>query len=127
MIQIKIERIGDNLSSRMKLYTKQINNILPGLGEAVIGKFPSRGWCAEIIGLHPKYKFDRRFLKPNVDYSQANGIGSRGVYLYYNLDENHIYEISEPKSWKRTDRYFAIVKDNKLCRITEDIIKNLLA
>jgi hypothetical protein len=51
-------------------------------------------------------------LKGQTDYSEANSVGSRGVYKYYFLSEGELYHISSPKSWKTARQYF--------CRIEQD-------
>jgi len=119
MIQIKIERIGDNNQEYFSLWDKVLSDLIPGLGNAVIGKPPALAFCAEITGLHPKFKFERKFLKPNRDYSQANRIGSRGVFDYYNLEEGKIYDIKAPRTWKHTDRYYCRVMKESIVRMDE--------
>lgn len=120
MIQIAIERIGDDSRQAVESQRRGLNTFGTGLGDAIVGKATSRAWCAEITGFDPKYRYRRRFLRPNISYQHANGIGSRGVYAYYNLEETGVYEISEPTSWTRTDRYFAQVMDGELRRITKE-------
>ncbi len=73
---------------------------------------PSPCWVAEIVAVSPYSGLDRRFLHRNKDYSEANSVGSRGVYAYYILESGKIYEVSEPLTWKKTDRY--------LCTVTPD-------
>lgn len=117
MIQIKIERIGDNTRAQAKFYKNFANSLISGAGDALFGQngtIPSRSWVCKILGEDTKYKFKREFLRPNLDYSEANSIGSRGVYAYYNLESGHIYEVSSPVSWKNTERYF--------CRVENDAI-----
>lgn len=120
MVQIKLERIGDDQHEMMRFGANLINqNIAPGIGASIVGKPPRREWCAEITGTDPKYRFARRFLAANVSYREANSVGSRGVFAFYNLENGKLYEIKEPVSRARTDRYFAIVENNQLQRITE--------
>lgn len=118
MIQIKLERIGDDTWANLELGRRMVNDVLPGAGEVAIGAWPQRAWCAEITGLDQRYGFERRFLSPNVSYIDANSIGSRGVFAYYNLREGQIYEVSSPLSWKRTDRYFCRVDGSSLVRMS---------
>lgn len=81
---------------------------------------PSRAWVAEIVGTDTRYKFARRFVKPNaVDYKQANSVGSRGVYRFYWLRPGKVYEVSSPISWKSTDRYYCYIVDGKIVKIEE--------
>lgn len=50
-------------------------------------------------------------MKFNRDYSNANSVGSRGVYDYYILRPG-VYEILEALSWKRSRKYYLFVSDN---------------
>jgi len=72
---------------------------------------PSGPWVARLTGLTPT-NFQREFLRGMKDYSQANSVGSRGVYLTFWLDSNDIYEVYHRTAWKNDRRYF--------CRPTKD-------
>jgi len=118
---LKIEAIGDDACQMMRCYHNMVGQALGNaIADQLIGSYPSRAWAAEITGLDPKYRFARQFLKPTVDYSEANSVGSRGVYRYYWLEEGKVYDVSHPKSWKRTDRYFCRVDDRELIEIDKD-------
>lgn len=123
MVQIKIERIGDNIRDEVGFYKNLTNHLFPGAGDALFGKkgtIPSRAWVCKIIGEDPKYKFKREFLRPNIDYSQANSVGSRGVFAYYNLENDNVYEVSSPASWKNTDRYFCRIENDAIIYMEKD-------
>jgi hypothetical protein len=47
-------------------------------------------WMAKITGF-TSASFAREFIKPVVDFSQANSVESRGVYYYWHLDDG-LYE-----------------------------------
>ena len=47
----------------------------------------------------------RVFLRPQVDYRDANSVGTRGVWYRYVLIDG-IYEVSERRAWRQTRRYF---------------------
>jgi hypothetical protein len=68
--------------------------------------YKKRWWVAEITGLCEKYGLSRKFISPRRDSSESNSSGSRGVYANYMLEYGKLYEVSSPKSWKRTDRFF---------------------
>lgn len=120
MIQIKLERIGDDHREMSRFASSLIdNNIGNGAGATIVGRSTRREWCAEIVSVDPKYKYERRFLEANVSYRESNSVGSRGVYAYYNLENGKLYEIKEPISRAKTDRYFAFVENDRLHRITE--------
>jgi hypothetical protein len=109
---LQLEAIGDNSWQHLCLWRSVINDNLPGVGDALIGSVASRQWVAEIVGTDTRYKWRRHFLRGYKDYALANGIGSRGVYVFYILESGHIYEVKDPQSWKHCDRYF--------CRVTDD-------
>lgn len=88
--------------------------------------FKPRYWAAEIVGLHPKFKFNRQFLKGTIDFSRANKKASRGVFIYYTLSPGKIYEVSHPVSNKNTDRYFCRVVNNEVVRMTVEEVTDWL-
>lgn len=96
---LALEAIGDNQRDMRPC----------GLGKA-------RAWCAE-IRLVDGGRLVRDFLRPKVDYSQANSIGSRGVWRYYYLYPRHVYDVSEPQSWSTTERYFCRIERGHVVKI----------
>lgn len=109
---LKLEVFGDNTRQHLKLWESVVNEVLPGVGSALIGKYPSSCWVAEIVGPDAKFGFDRQFVKPRKDYSKANSVGSRGVYNWYVIESGRYYEVKEQTSWRRGDRYFIKVTEN---------------
>jgi len=62
------------------------------------------------------------------DYSQANGKGSRGVYIHYILESGRLYQVAAPTSWKSTDHYYCTVsEDGDIVRITKEEAQEWLA
>lgn len=86
-----------------------------GLG---LFRIPCRAWVAEIGPITLK----RTFLRPCLDYSQANSKGTRGVYAAYVLAPERIYEVSSPESWSTTRRYFCHVVDVSIEELPSDIL-----
>ena len=74
-------------------------------------------WVALITGRDDTYGLQRVFLQGNVDYSEANTIGSRYVYKYYILEQGFYYEVAAPESRHRGRRYF--------CTVVDDVIKEV--
>lgn len=110
---LKLECIGDNwgLPAEAAFWVRVFND-----GQ----QLPRRYWVAEIVGRSPRYGYERKFLPCKKDYRDANSAGTRGVYAYYILDEGQLYEVSAPRSWRRTDRYFCTVKNGEIVRLTEE-------
>lgn len=73
-----------------------------------------RPWVARIEGRDRRHGLARSFLDGRTDYRDANGHGSRGVFLTYVLYEGHVYEVHELQSWTRTRRYFCRVERGKI-------------
>jgi hypothetical protein len=85
----------------------------------------SRPWVARILGKDAKWGLARTFLSGITDREGANSAGSRGVFTTYELHDG-AYEISSPESWKRTDRYFALIANGELRRVTaQDILQHI--
>ncbi len=126
---IKLEVFGDNVRQQLELYTKIIDGAVPGLGRAFMGRPPKPScWVAEILGTHPKYRYERRFLRGKKDYSRANSVGSRGIFLWYTLESGRVYQVQEQTSWRRTRRYFIRVTDEgEIEEIKGDEVKTWLA
>jgi hypothetical protein len=136
MIQIKIERIGDDerwLSSRKNKKEKlemflqhRIRN-----PKTITNNGKSRAWCAKIVFAQNEsiYIFKRIYLNANISYLESNSVGSRGVFAFYNLEEGNVYEVNSPLNWKHDDRYFCRIENNELIRMTKqevlEWLKNL--
>jgi len=115
---LSLEAIGDDRVKYDRLVQAEVGQLGP-VAASMVATRPRRPWVAEIVGIHPLYRFERRFLRGNKDYSRANSIGSRGVYLYYQLMEGRIYEVNVLESWSSTDRYFCRVRHGRPIRLTE--------
>lgn len=85
-----------------------------------------REWVAQIMGVDGRGKFVRAFLSGNRDYTNSNSAGSRGVMTTFNLQNGPIYEVSSPRSWRDTERYFCRIVDGSLVKITDDEVKSCL-
>jgi hypothetical protein len=109
---LKLECIGDDVDQTLR-HWKKVTSQLCGknIAEATFGKMPHSYFVAEIIGFHPKYKYERKFLGFQKDYKNANSKGSRDIYAYYILEEGKIYDVKEPYSWGNHHRYFCTVDE----------------
>ena len=94
---ISLELIGDD-------FNEAIASILPSC-------VSRRPWVARMLGLDADFGFKRRFMQGRKDYSRANSVGSRGVYMVYVLDPG-LYEVYDFVSWKRDRRRYLWV-DNQ--------------
>lgn len=119
---IVLESIGDNVPTRVrnkvnaqKMYLWDRKN----RERAYLA--PERPWVARIVGPHPRFGFERVFIAPKRDHTKSNNNGSRGVFCHYELFDDGVYEVNEPLSWKRVDRYFIEKRGSEHRRI--DITK----
>lgn len=107
---LKLEAIGLNMVQDLRRMQRTIDAFIP-TGRRRPDPIPSPCWVAEITGWDPRYRWKRRFLDGKTDYSESNSVGSRGVYIYYELDSGHIYEVYHRVTWGRSERYFCRVSD----------------
>jgi len=121
---LRLELFADDVRSMVRMYKA----ILPkAVHDTIDPKLPSP-WVAEIAGTHPLYRFKRQFLRPKKDYTEANSVGSRGIYLWYTLETGKVYEINEQASWRRWDRRFELVRnDGSRQRLSEDEVHEWLS
>lgn len=63
--------------------------------------------------------FQMRPVSGQIDYSQANSVGSRGVYLYYALTPG-AYLVHERTSWRHTRTYYLLVEDEMKREVTRE-------
>jgi len=114
---LKLEAIGDDIHAYKKLIRR--GDIEPDNIRRIpaVKQMRSKAWVARITGLDREFRFQREFLRGQRDYSGANAIGSRGVYIYYALTDG-VYEVNAPLSWTRTDRYFMRVEGTQMTRMT---------
>lgn len=103
---LKLECIGDNHVQEWRNACRFMGGILNG-GSMRGG--PPRPWVAKITMDGDQIK--RTFLRGQKDYSEANSVGSRGVYLYFHL-EMGLYDVFSLETWKRSRRYFLKVEES---------------
>jgi hypothetical protein len=60
------------------------------------------------------------------DFSRANGVGSRGVYAIYALDDG-VYEVNERTGWTKARRYFIRVQDTRITEIMREEVDRCLS
>lgn len=137
----RLEAIGDDLLDSRALRGGAMVGYVPesirmaGLGVALSRysrSAPSnrhisavRPWVARIGGLCPQYEFVRQFADGHKDYREANGTGSRGVWVYYELPPG-LYEVQEPQQ-RRHRRYFARVENLQMVEIEKSEVLACLA
>lgn len=123
---ISVEAIGENTFNGFDFSRGLLNSGVPGLGD-LLGLPKRNYWVAQIVGTNPKWKYERKFLKPKKDYRKSNSTGSRGIYLWYILDADQVYEIKRPISCKRFERFFfTVTNDGSIKKITEDEVNEWL-
>jgi hypothetical protein len=100
---LKLEAIGDNVRAQLKSLCAHLDSLAPGAGGSSLkGLSP---WVARIHGQDPQFGFTREFIRGQKDYSAANSIGSRDVWLFWFLEPG-VYEIYARESWNSSRRYF---------------------
>lgn len=116
---LKLEHIGDHYFAYAK-YGKRRHDVferevwLKGMARPSL-----KPWVARLTGLDSRYGFKREFVRGVKDYSEATGLGARGVYEYIVLREG-VYEINERVSWNRARRYFIRVEESEIEEISKE-------
>ncbi|GAA0719559.1 hypothetical protein Drose_05870 [Dactylosporangium roseum] len=83
-----------------------------------------RPWVARLEGLCPVYGYRREFLDPDIDYTDANGNGSRGVVFRWVLESGRFYETRYPVSWSRMGhRFLTATPEGDVVDVTEAQIR----
>lgn len=99
---LKIERIGNDRLGHQPAWVKLVKGLIP------------RGLIEE-------------FIQGNADYSNANSVGSRGIFEFYLLQEGEIYHVSSPRNFKQRDTYFCRVENGEIIRMEfDEVIKALI-
>ncbi|MDG4795088.1 hypothetical protein [Micromonospora sp. WMMD1082] len=98
-------------------------------GRRVRDPINRRPWAAEIIGLHERYGFDRRFLTARVDYSDASSTGNRGVWFWWTFASGHVYEVSYRTSWGSGHhrRYLTVSDDGDVIDMSAEEVRQWLS
>lgn len=71
-----------------------------------VGTMRQLPWVAQITGRDRKYGLKREFVRGQKDYTEANSVGSRGVFVLYILEKCRIYEVAKLTKWNKPERYF---------------------
>lgn len=119
----KLECLSDRNWRNRRLLNLIYRNMQPALTKS--GKdIYYHPWVAELTGFSDKFNFERKFIKGAKDYSDANSSGTKGVYMYFFLDNNKIYECCRYLSFLEKERFFIKVEKGKIERIKpEEVIE----
>lgn len=85
-----------------------------------------RPWVAEIRGHDEKYEYERRFLRPNRDWSGSGKKGRGPVLLWYTLKDGRIYEAHRHIKGAKTERVFLATRNGAVTEIKKNDIENEL-
>lgn len=69
-----------------------------------------RPWVARIKWDPELRRLHRDFQRGDKDYSEANSVGSRGVFLYFAIEPG-LYEVFSLPAWRKTRREFLLVEN----------------
>lgn len=75
-----------------------------------------RPWVARIAGIDGS-GFKREFVNGNRDYLGANGTGSRGIMVWWFLEDG-LYEVQAVPRWNRRERYFMVIEYGQHRRVS---------
>lgn len=116
-MHLKLECIGDDENQKLRALTRLAAR---AIGECSAFKLDLRKpWVAKIVGTDPKFGLARQFVKGEKCYLEANAVGSRGVFMHYELDDG-IYDVYDLVSWSRSRRYFLRVTEESAIEIERE-------
>lgn len=78
------------------------------------GGFPKSPTVHEILSWHRNDGFLLNRLRGRRNYENANSIGSRGIYLVFELHEGRFYRKTYPTSWRKWTEEIVTVVDGKI-------------
>ncbi len=79
---------------------------------------PRRAWVAEVSQDIDTGRLCRTYMRCQKDYRDGNSTGSRGVMVYYWLEEGKVYEVSSPATWRRSEHFFCRAENGEVVRMT---------
>lgn len=116
---IGLEWINQGREQPLRDFTQMMDSLIPGTWE-VFNPGTSRPWVARIVGPHFRLGLERQMVPSRTDYSGANRKGTRGVRLWFVVEERAVHEVCYWASWSRKERYFARWEDGKEIRMGLD-------
>jgi len=124
---LELEFIAENYHAGKREAAKLHSEMPYGVERyrAILGRDKSRPWVARLLGCSEQYGFTREFIHGQIDYSRANSIGSRGVFLYFALKDG-IYEVNERTSWTKVRRYFLLVDSTEMVEVSKEEVTQWL-
>lgn len=113
-------KVKEYFAAALKLAWKEARE--PKQATLAIRHQPSGGkeWIAEIVGRHPRFNFERRFLNPIARNWSSSGKTGKTTFL---LQEGKVYEVNEPY----VGRYFVKVENGKILDVTVDEVIQKIA
>lgn len=116
---LKLEAIRDNQIDKLRHH--RMGKVRMGKQEAegAAGYLGRRPFVKRVIGATQDGRPVKRDIKGRKSYTEANSIGSRGVYYWWTLDHGCCVQIQEAISIRKKRRYYAIVIDGALHEISE--------
>ena len=113
-------KVSEYLSEALKMAWKEAKQ--PKEIVLKVRHQPSGGkeWVAEIVGRHPKFNFERKFLSPVARNWSSSGKTGTTSFL---LEEGKVYEVNEP--WK--GRYFITIQNGEIVDIDVDYVAEKIA
>lgn len=113
---LKLEFIGENYTAyrRSEAYHEASERY-----GSYLGHDQSTPWVKRVLGYNEQFGFLHEAVRGQKDYSQANSVGSRGIYLYYPLKKG-VYEVNERITWSRVRRYFILVDNAEYVEVSKE-------
>lgn len=127
MPEIRLECIGDDIAQAMRGFEKKADALAPAerghqwqrLFKAARTSSWPEPFVWRIVGVNERGHFTKERVRGRKDYTHANSVGSRGVYLWYTLVRGEFYRIQSIPSWKRARVFYAVATADGYGEMTE--------
>lgn len=104
---LKLEAIGDNIRYERRMCHKHGVAWVPRRTIEYMLRTP---YVARIVGVGRYGELIREFVRGRRDYTAANSVGSRGIWIHYLLGDG-TYEVQDLLNWTKFRRYFLRVRN----------------
>lgn len=120
---LKLEFIGENYHAYKRSGAKHEAS---ERYKSYLGHDQSRPSVKRLRGYNEAYGFVSEEVRGQIDYSQANSVGSRSVFLYFALKDG-VYEVTERTTWSKVRRYFILVDQSDYVEVSREEVLSWLA
>lgn len=135
MPEIRLECIGDDIAQAIRAFDSKVSTLTAfERGHQWQRRFRSARTASwpepfvwQVVGISERGSLMEERLRGRKDYTHANSVGSRGVYLWYSLVRGEFYRIQSIPSWKRSHVFYAVATADGYAEMSEQEVRACLS